>query len=688
MKQEFVPAMRAFKKVMTEQPTADALRLKQQLAGPVFGGDTGWTTRPDDWVAERVSDWADRGEKGNTAAVQAFAFLLGANGSAAGEARFVELFAGLAKNWRARAEPAGGDKATAKPTAATDADLQKQAEQLRKEIAEVYLQTIKDTTQVLVQMLDHIKKYEELEFVRSTVGIADFGFLLHRSALKDLGKAMVQHEAALGAAVKELQDSAAAGKPRLEKAVAAAALALKKYLADRGELARATNAVQGRMTATITGKMLDAHAFGEVHEIRKNIKEAQAVAGFGLQLTETLAKSSVHIGTFVRLGEFLSVLVGKVDTELAVRKAENAFDREKPTVALFQAFDAKPELLYKRMQANQRVALELFVSALGTTLSGALSVVPGAGEIGMAVFDGLSGLVTAAVDGYLAKRADLAMEAIKKLGDSKYKDQEKAGNEGFWADAGALWDAGLQSAGDVVKANLVDGIDKLVQQEAPDHLEIAGLLQQWAVPPVTKFVLRFIQIKPAEFFTGEQLAKKISDINLAILPPNITVAAPGANKVAPPVPVRREGGMPKTVKDCPVIATDRNRSRVDGDPRTHVVRVALQLKSGDKIWGDWAPHTDTWEAVSPYEFADWSRISLDGKTQISLGATKLTGSWHGVLGQDGVVSVGFKTAGGRWLMGHRGDKVQGGPSGANYLLGAQTEKFWGQPKDIRNLFRI
>ncbi|WP_329215709.1 hypothetical protein OG352_08135 [Streptomyces sp. NBC_01485] len=554
------------------------------------------------------------------------------------------------------------------------------------------------------KICNEVEKFRNLEFVRGVSGSAALVSVKGERELTQLLPTFEKYDTLLQRARTAMQeavkDNGANAGDKLITALEQAYGVMGTYFPDRGRLSMAIADAYKEMTVTINAGMLDAYIYHDVAEA--NFQAVKKIVETGTGLTDTVLKTSNYSGFFVRLVDLVNIVGNRLATERAIKQGAGKFRQEKAAGSLFKAYENNPELLFQRLHDNQRAALEILLAVSGVVMSGSLTLAPGVGEVATKVFDLVAGAVTAVVDEVLKRRADAAMEEIRKLGIPEQKD----GEQSYWTRAGEIWDAKCQDLSEEIKDKLRVRISASAISDAvsPDTalgvtqaaynpgeegepggtefspFALAGLLEDLIIPPVTKYALQFVRIKPAQFFTGTDLATMLTGINRAQLPVGFLLEQ-SRKPNDPPARLTAQsydGPVPTEIGGHKVIWTDANRSKLDGDRGSRHIYAALDI-DGVKVWGRWYVQSEKWEACDIHQdtFADWSGTVVIGRDAIEVNGVKQTGSWHALVSPEkNYTYIGFQDAGKVWRIGHFMDLTKGAARTPEYTLGAQTEGFW------------
>ena len=594
-----------------------------------------------------------------------------------------------------------------------DTKMKERAEGLLTSI-DVLLADIGRATDGVTRILVEAEKFKNLDFIK---GVTESKALVLVDGEGELGRLVPtfeEYRAKLSAAreaIHKAVNDTAPGGDELVAAVETAYRVMGQYFPDRGRLSMAIADAYKDMTVTINQKLLDAYIYGHSDAV-SNLKGAKEIAEKGVSITETVLKKSTYSGFFVRLAEFVNAVGNKAATEAAVKAGAEKFKKDRAPGSLFDAYGEDPTLLFTRLQDNQLAALDILISGIGFTMSGPLTLAPGAGDVVMQVFDLVTTAVKAIVKGILKRRADGALEEIKKLAIPRQAEGEPS----FWEAAEKFWDARCQDISDELTRQLQIEIDKSVTATVLsadtavglaqaaytpggddesrgtkfDPVALVSLLEGWIIEPVVNWALGFVEIKPAQFFTGDDLALILTGINRAQWPPSFVLQQ---TLVKSPLPAQVDtdtyaDAVPAEINGHPVVRTDASRSTLDGDPATHVVYAALKLQ-GVTVWGNWRPGTKEWQArdIERDSFAGWSDITVVGRDSIKENNTEVKGVWQAIVSpENNYTYIGFKTDGGDWRLGHYMDLPKG-PRMPEYFLGTQTAQFW-VTQDIGDHFRV
>jgi len=592
-----------------------------------------------------------------------------------------------------------------------DSSLKERARELLAS-TDVLIADIRKAMEGVGRILAEIDRFRNIEFIRGVMQSGALVIVDGEQGLRAAVRTFEAYGAALGKAreaIHEAVDSSAPGGRELVEAVSAAYRVMGEYFPDRGRLSMAVADAYKDMTVTINEKMLDAYIYAHSESVA-NLRGIREVIENGAGVTETVLRRSTYSGLFVRLVEFINIAGNKAATELAIKEGSSSFKKDRAPGSLFEVYDREPQLLFQRLQDNQLAALDMLISVMGFTLSGALLIAPGAGEVVTGVYDLVTKVVKDVVREILKGRAEGAMAEIRKLGIP----QQPAAEDSFWTQAEEFWDKTCKGASEeiekelkvriseetlraVVSTDTALGVAQAAHSPGADDepsgarfdpIALVGILEGWIITPVARWVLQYCEIRPAEFFTGTDLATILTGINRAQLP--VGSALKKCVVLPPPLPVDAKlhpGLVPEAVNGHQVIATDASRSNLADAPDARSVHVALTLQ-GVKVWGNWLCAAGKWFArdIHRNSFADWSRINVIDRNHIGESGTVLEGTWHAITSPGmNYTYIGFRTSGGDWRLGHYMDLPKG-PRAPEFFLGTQTERFWVR-QEIGDLFQ-
>ncbi|QMU78017.1 hypothetical protein GXW83_22280 [Streptacidiphilus sp. PB12-B1b] len=621
----------------------------------------------------------------------------------------------------------------------TGAGLRRQARELCDAIG-VLSDGIPAQTTAIDRILEQVALFRGLEFIQGALATKALVFVDGERQLTRLKGKFEKYGTVLGSSRTAIEDALAADEAhtlsdeeheqRIIGAMREAHGVIAEYFPDRARMSMATADAYKDMTLTFETALIDAYVFAN-NVTEANLRGLKVIAQAGVSTTETILKESNTTGFFVRVAELVNIVGNKLATESAVKAGIGRFRTEKAAGSLFAEYNNRPDLLFLRVQENQKVALETFISVLGVTISGGLlAAPPGVGETVMKVFGVVTEPIKAVVEELLNRRAELAQKKIEeeRLQGKLPIPPKQGGERAFWTDVEECWRHGTDSVRTALEpalkkvfddhtVEIAEGLaDRMADLSTPtdiagflytpgkeaeggedgassgfafDPWALSQMLERIIVPPITAWVLKHCTITPAEYFSGDALAEKLTGINLAQLPLGF-VLEQSRRKSPPPLPVdaaRYAGEVPTTVNGHRVVATDRTRSTLDGDPATHRVYAALEF-DGVMVWGRWNPQTKEWHARDLHRdsFVDWSGVSLVDGTSIKEKDTVISGSWHAIVSPERACTyIGFLAGGGQWRIGHFMD-LPDGPHAPEYGIGRQTEKFWVK-RDIGELFR-
>lgn len=532
------------------------------------------------------------------------------------------------------------------------------------------------------QILAEVEKFKNLDFVKGVPGSAALVSVNGEGELKRLLPTFDEYGTLLQGARKAMQeavdDDGAKGGDRLISALEQAYGVMGTYFPDRGRLSMAIADAYKDMTVTIDESMLDAYIYGRVAEA--NLQAVKDVVETGVGLTETVLEASTYSGFFVKLAELINIVGNRLATEAAIKKGASKFHQERAAGSLFREYEKKPGMLFQRLQDNQRAALETFIAVSGLVLAGSLTLAPGAGDVATQGFNLLARAVTGVVDEVLKRRAQAAMDEIKKLGIPEQEDEEQS----LWERAEEIWDEKCRDVSEEIEEGLKNEITATEMSGALSPSTALDAVQE-LIPPVTRWVLQFVKIKPEQFFTGADLAKMLTGINRAQLPLGFLLEQ-SRKPNDPPAQLTAEsydGPVPTEIGGHNVFWTDANRSKLDGDQGSRYIYAALDI-DGVKVWGRWYLRSEKWEACDIHQdsFTDWSDIVVIGSSEIEVNGAPRTGSWHALLSPEkNYTYIGFREKRSKvWRIGHYMDLTKEVPRSPEYSLGAQTERFWVREK--------
>ncbi|MEU9341695.1 hypothetical protein AB0D74_10790 [Streptomyces sp. NPDC048278] len=611
-------------------------------------------------------------------------------------------------------------------------NLRKKARELSDSIG-VLIDGIPRQVEAIDRILAEVDKFKKLEFVRGALNTGGLS-VTGEGELRRLKPTFEKYDLTLGRARTAVEDALDADDKKLLKAMREAHQVIAGYFPDMARKSMATAAAYKGMTLTIDTKMLDAYIYANSFTV-ENLKGLQTVAGAGTSILGTVLEVTNLSGFFLRVADLFNIVSNKLATEAAVTAGVARFERVDVKGSLFTAYNENPDMLFKRLQDNQKVALDIFLGALQVTVAGGLlAAPPGAGELVMAVFDPIADFVKDVVGKVLDERAELAGKKIEEArSQGKLPLPKEGGEKAFWTKVEGCYENGADWVREKLEPPLNEAIgekatefakgvaDELASLSTPTEIlgflyspgsadeddedgpvdpgELAHALQRLIVQPIVGVVVKHCEITPAEFFSGDELAGRLTAINLAQLPLGF-VLKQSWKKSPPPLPVDQKahpGVVPDEINGHRVTTTDRTRSRLDGPAESHLVYVALDF-GGIQVWGDWNPGKRTWRArdIHRDSFTNWSGISmestvdnaLENAMRIKENDTVLRGTWHAIVSPERATTyIGFQAEDGTWRIGHFMDLPKGART-PEYGLGRQTESVTrSRTRDVGDVFR-
>ena len=343
-----------------------------------------------------------------------------------------------------------------------------------------------------------------------------------------------------------------------------------------------------------------------------------------------------------------------------------------------------PLMLARTMYDKQKVALDLFLQGLGTTLSGALIAAHGAGEIVMKVWDPIADSITTVISTMLQERLNQAERALAAKDPTAAKAAQTDEGKTLEAKISAAIKKGAEQLGDKLAEEAVkavsgggdesDGGGSIFDEIAKDPTKLVSTVLKWVLKPVMKKVWEIFPPKPAETVTGSDLEAMLNQIHIAQLPIDMAVQghAPRISHDFTSLDEKPDDVDQSAWDQFEEVNAGRTAHPDDDERRTYHVKV----KAGDfgdvMVWGSFDPREKqfTPEQLDPAAIEDWSGRTIAGAGFTDgplVGEPRVKGSWSIVqVGQYRYVTL--SESGGKRHWGGYPDNTRG-PRGTASQLG-------------------
>lgn len=571
-------------------------------------------------------------------------------------------------------------------------------------LLEFTAQEIPRKLRLIEQVLAQIDKVREYEFIQGLMSCKALACTPDTGPLKSIAREMAVHRAEVESALTEFRSRSdrplsARSDAELKACIKAATALHQQYLPAFERLSRATEAAVNALDFTVNDKMLDAYIRSTSPKIGK-IKAAKLAVDSGIGLTGALLNKTNATGFFVRLSRLLSSVAFTSATQTAIAIDKDTFLHEDVRTRLFPRYNENPALLAADLQAKQRAALEILLNALDATVSGALLAAPEpVGSTVMEVVDPIVEAVKDAVESVLDKRMELAVAEIERIRGPVVETKSLAaqGEDALWTRAAAI----CQGACRKVSADLEEfeeaigfKVSEIWTAHAlaeglknAEHESVLGSLIELIAPRVTRIVLQYADISPAEILTGHQLAALLDEIHFSQAPVGMEFVREVQRPA--PTPIGGAAQVPEKVSGRNVLRSNASRSVLGGARPSYCISLDFD---GVEVWGQYTPGNRSWRAteVDQASFTNWQDIQVFSDA-IETGAdgseNRLEGSWLWVdVPELKVAYIAFAPADGsplRW--GHRGDTS--GARGRNYQLQNLVPEKLRVRKGLEDIYR-
>lgn len=314
--------------------------------------------------------------------------------------------------------------------------------------------------------------------------------------------------------------------------------------------------------------------------------------------------------------------------------------------------EANPLMLAQNLVERQKIALDILMKSLDTTLSGAMIATLGPGEIVMQAWAPISVAITKIVTSRLDARLKLAKDAVAArnaaLALQYESDKEKELEEQIKDGVLEVLTSGAEKfvekareqflpsenaeggAGEAAKHGL--GILDSIKENPGDF---TATVLGWIMPPLMAQIWKIFPPKPAEEVSGSDLDAMQNTLFQASVP----LSMQGTPYVAPPKqPVTAITDRPDDVAAgiwAKFVKTNAGRTQSGDDPAQRVYNVAVRVATfgNATVWGWFDPRTNefTPDRLDDSSIDDWSDRTIAGRGYsdgaIAVGGPTVTGSW-------------------------------------------------------------
>ena len=468
----------------------------------------------------------------------------------------------------------------------------------------------------------------------------------------------------------------------------------KELAAQREAIEEGTKAIAKSLTklrVSVDSKALEAYITQVVKadELEKLEKSFQYVEKL-IDIIGSVFKASEATETINRAAKLISKIAETYGKSRIVDEGGKEHKKSHTDAEVRAEHTKDPLMLARTMYDKQKVALDLFLQGLGTTLSGALIAAHGAGEIVMKIWDPIADSITTVISTMLQERLNQAERALAAKDPTAAKAAQTDEGKTLETKISQAIEKGVEKLGEKLAEEALkavsgggddsggEGGGSIFEEVAKDPTKLVSTVLKWVLKPVMKKVWEIFPPKPAETVTGEDLEAMLNQIHIAQLPIDMAV----------------QGHAPRIAHDFSSLddkPDDVDQTAWDQFDEVNSGRTAfpdddsrrlyyVQVKAGDfgnvKVWGTFDPREKTFapEQLDPTALEDWSGRTVAGAGYTDgplVGEPRVKGSWSIVtVGQYRYVTL--TESGGKRHWGGFADNTRG-PRGTASLLGNVIE---------------
>lgn len=547
-----------------------------------------------------------------------------------------------------------------------------------------------------VSAIDEIMKYEFMRDITSSKGlVVDFKSAQVTSAIKDLDSRLrkiseynVEMSGAMGGddetkvrdALRRFQKKLEEARKDIEKASVAFSEALNKT------------------SVTIDEKALEALISQQV--AKKELKKLQDAKEWVDRIKTVLAaftETNSVTGTVSKAAGLINTVAFAAGRDQVIDKRGTEYEAESTRGEMYAEHDKDPLMLARNLVERQKIALEILMRSLDTTISGAMIATMGHGEVVVQAWNPISKAITAVVRSHLDARIKLASDAVAaknaQLALQYETDENKAFEEtikngvleAITEGAAKFIESARTSVTGSGEGGESSGVGTQVLDGIKEHPgDFAGMIVAVVLPPLMTQIWKIFPPKPAQQVSGDDLTG-MQDVVFQAQFPSFAVGS-GPGQGTPKGPVTEIADQPSDVDDAvwdKLAATNAGRTQNPNDPATRVYYVAYDVPAfgGVRVWGSFDPRSNrfTPEQVDDSDLEDWSARMITG-TGYREGTDDVTGSWEtvavGTWNYLRLVDTGDTS---HW--GSRGANTSG-PRGVTSQLGTIVERLGPRQQKI------
>jgi hypothetical protein len=538
-----------------------------------------------------------------------------------------------------------------------------------------------------VTAIDQIMKYEFMRDITSSKGLViDFKSALVSSSIKDLEKRLTKATELHGemAGVMRGDDEA-----KVRDALRKFREKLESARVDIKSATKDFNSALSKTSVTIDEKALEALISQKVakKELEK-LTEAKEWVDRIKTVLGAFAETNSVTGTVSKAAGLINTVAFAAGRDTLIDKRGKEYEAENTRGQVYAEHDKDPLMLARNLVERQKIALEILMRSLDTTISGAMIATMGHGEAVVHAWNPISKTITAVVRSHLDARIKLASDAVAAKNAALALQYETDENKAFEdtiknsilevltegtakfvesaRESATASSEGGESSG--IGAGVLEGI-----QEHPG--DFAAMIIAVILPPLMSQIWKIFPPKPAQQVSGADLTA-MQDVTFQAQFPSFAVGS-GPGRGTPKGPVTEIAAQPADLDSAiwdKFAATNAGRTQNPNDPATRVYHVAYDVPAfgGVRVWGSFDPRSNrfTPEQLDDSDLEDWSARMITG-TGYTDGTDVVTGSWEMVqVGSWNYVRLVDTGDASHW--GSRGANTSG-PRGVKSQLGSIVE---------------
>lgn len=493
-----------------------------------------------------------------------------------------------------------------------------------------------------VSAMDEIMKYEFMRDITSSKGLViDFKSAKVSSAVKDLDarlKKISEYKLEMDGAVRgddeiKVRDALREFQKKLEsarKGIDKASVTFSEALSET--------------SVKIDEKALEALISQKV--AKKELKKLQDAKEWVDRIKTVLAsfaETNTLTGTVSKAAGLINTVAFAAGRDQLIDKRGKEYQAESTRGEMYAEHDADPLMLARNLVERQKIALEILMRSLDTTVSGAMLATMGHGEAVAHAWTPISKAITAIVRSHLDARIKLASDAVAAKNAALALQYETDENKAFEETikngildvisegTAKFIESARESTGDGASegsGGVASGVLDSIKENPTDF---AGMIIAVILPPLMTQIWKIFPPKPAQQVSGDDLTRMQDTVFTAQWPSFALGSGPGQG--TPKGPVTDIADRPDDLSAAlwdKFAATNAGRTENANDPATRLYYVAYDVPAygGVRAWGTFDPRTKVFspDQLDDSELEDWSGRTITGRGYTE-GQDTVTGDW-------------------------------------------------------------